>query len=214
MRHGTALIVGLAVGTVLVVATANAVSKPDVPEPAPRALRLKPIGAIEGENPAFDETRQPARVVAALGLKPGERVADVGAGLGYLTFRIAEAVGPSGRVVATDVEDEALDNLRARGLPNVLVRKVSPDDPGLEAGSFDLIVMSEVDHFLKDRVSYLKKLETALSPTGRIAVTHVRTLRAPLLAAAQQAGFRVDREYEGLVDHYLVVLVPAARSAF
>src|SRR5215831_4895227 len=73
---------------------------------------------------AFDQYRQPNRVVAALGLRRGQRVADVGAGHGYLTFRLADAVGPEGLVVATEIDDEALDALRAHRAKNVVVRKV------------------------------------------------------------------------------------------
>lgn len=173
---------------------------------------VKAIGAVEGVRPAYDHARQPALVVQALGLLPGQRVADVGAGLGYLTFRLAEAVGPAGRVVATDVDDDALRALRARAAPlaNVTVRRASPDDPGLEPAAYDLVLLSEVDHFLADRVAFLTKLRAALAPSGRIAVTHVRALRAPLVEAAERAGYEVVDGFDGLPDHYLVFLRPAA----
>jgi predicted methyltransferase len=157
-----------------------------------------------------DRYRQPDRVIAALGLTHGLRVADVGAGTGYLTFRLAEAVGPHGRVVATDVDDAALAVLSGHKptLPNVVVRKVAPDDPGLEAGSYDLILLSQVDQYLPDRVAYLTKLRAALAPSGRIAVTNRRPFRAPLLAAAERVGLAVVGEVTDLPAHFLVFLQP------
>jgi ubiquinone/menaquinone biosynthesis C-methylase UbiE len=157
---------------------------------------------------AFDRYRQPERVIAALGLELGRRVADVGAGRGYLTFRLAAAVGPKGRVVATDIDDAALDALRAHHADNVVVRKVAPDDPGLEAGSFDLIFLSEVDQYLPERVAYLRKLRAALAPGGRLAVTNRRGFRPALLTAADEAGYAVVGEITDLPNHFLVILRP------
>jgi ubiquinone/menaquinone biosynthesis C-methylase UbiE len=180
--------------------TADPGSRPDgAPEEAARA--------------SYDRFRQPDRVVAALGLARGQRVADVGAGRGYLTFRLADAVGPTGRVVATDIDDAALDALRAR-MPapaNVVVRKVAAGDPGLEPASFDLILLSAVDQYLADRVEYLTKLRAALAPGGRIAVTNRRSFRAPLLAAAERAGYVVVSEVPDLPVDFLVILEPARK---
>lgn len=173
---------------------------------------LHGTGGVEGADAAYDRSRQPARFIAALGIAPGQRIADVGAGQGYFTQRLAEAVGPTGRVVATDINDEALKRLRARviGRENIEVRKVEPDAPGLEAGAYDLILLSEVDHFLTDRVDYLTRLRAALTPQGRIAVTHLRAMRPPLVAAARTAGYSVVSEYNELPDHYLLFLRPTA----
>ncbi|MGE6759432.1 class I SAM-dependent methyltransferase [Corallococcus interemptor] len=172
---------------------------------------LHGTGGVEGVDAAYDRARQPARFIAALGITPGQRIADVGAGQGYFTQRLAEAVGPSGHVVATDINDEAIRRLAARmlGRKNVEVRKVEPDAPGLEPGAYDLILLSEVDHFLADRVDYLTRLRPALTPQGRIAVTHLRAMRPPLVAAAQAAGYTLVSEYNDLPDHYLVFLRPS-----
>ncbi len=157
-----------------------------------------------------DRIRQPARVIAALGLRPGQRVADVGAGPGYLTFRLAEAVGPSGRVVATDIDPAALAVLQAHAPANVTARKVDANDPGLEAGSYDMVLLSEVDHYLADRVDYLRRLAPTLTPDGRIAVTNRRSFRSLVLGAAQRAGYTVTGEVSDLPAHFLVFLRPTA----
>jgi ubiquinone/menaquinone biosynthesis C-methylase UbiE len=161
------------------------------------------------DRAARDRIRQPARIVAALGLAPGQRVADVGAGRGYLTFRLADAVGPSGRVVATDIEEGVLAVVQAQHRANVVTRKVAADDPGLEPASYDLVLLSEVDHYLPDRVVYLRKLRAVLAPGGRLAVTNRRAFRAPLLAAAAQAGYAVAGEVTDLPFHFLILLRPA-----
>jgi len=159
---------------------------------------------------AVDRHRQPERVVAALGLAPGQRVADVGAGTGYFTFRLAAAVGPTGRVVATDIDDAALAALRAHrpALAQVVVRKVTPDDPGLEPRAYDLVFLAQVDQYLRDRAAYLARLRGALAPGGRVAVLNRRVFRDQLLAAAARAGYRVAAEVTDLPDHFLVLLVP------
>ncbi|WP_083968092.1 class I SAM-dependent methyltransferase [Hyalangium minutum] len=171
---------------------------------------LHGVGGVEGVDAAYDRSRQPAKLVAALGIAPGQRVADVGAGLGYLTLRLSDAVGPTGQVVATDINDEALGMLRTRvsERKNIVVRKVPPDAPGLEKDAYDLILLSEVDHFFSDRVAYLTQLRSALTPNGRIAVTHLRAMRPPLVAAAEAAGYSVVSEYNGLPEHYLLFLQP------
>jgi predicted methyltransferase len=155
-----------------------------------------------------DRFRQPDRVVAALGLRAGQRVADVGAGQGYLTFRLADAVGPAGRVVATDIDDAALAVVRAQARANVIARRVAADDPGLEPAAYDLVLLSEVDHYLPDRALYLRKLRAALAPGGRIAVTNRRAFRAPLLEAAARAGYAIAGEVTDLPVHFLVFLRP------
>jgi ubiquinone/menaquinone biosynthesis C-methylase UbiE len=161
------------------------------------------------DRAARDRIRQPARLVAALDLLPGQRVADVGAGRGYLTFRLAEAVGPTGRVVATDIDAAALAVVEGQHRANVVTRRVAADDPGLEPASYDVVLLSEVDQYLPDRVAYLRKLRAALAPGGRLAVTNRRAFRAPLLAAAAQAGYAVAAEVSGLPFHFLVLLRPA-----
>jgi predicted methyltransferase len=159
---------------------------------------------------AFDRYRRPDELVAALKIAPGSVVADVGAGSGYLTHRLAAAAGARGRVVATDVDYVALQKIgRSRsGEAPIEIRKVAPDDPSLEAGGYDLILISEVDHLLPDRATWLTRLKAALKPGGRIAVCNRRLYRAPLLDAAAQAGLTLRDEYDKLPAHFLLFLQP------
>jgi ubiquinone/menaquinone biosynthesis C-methylase UbiE len=191
-------------------AACRAGREPAAADRAPAAA-TPAVAHDDADRAIRDRLRRPERLIAALGLKVGQRVADVGAGQGYLTFRLAEAVGPGGRVVATDIDEKALAILRAHAPPNVTARKVDANDPGLEAASYDMVLLSEVDHYLADRTDYLRRLAPALAPDGRIAVTNRRSFRAPLLAAAARAGYRVTGEVTDLPAHFLVLLRPEAR---
>jgi len=157
-----------------------------------------------------DRYRRPDLLVAALHLDAGATVADIGAGTGYLTHRLAARAGGRGRVVATDVDGDALGRIGAAlpGEAPIETRRVSPDDPGLEAGAYDLIVLSQVDHLLSDRASYFAKLARALAPGGRIAISNRRGFRAAALAAAEGAGLRTVSEYTQLPAHFLVEVKP------
>jgi predicted methyltransferase len=157
---------------------------------------------------AFDRYRQPGELVAALAIQPGDTVADVGAGSGYLTHRLAAAAGPRGKVVATDIDFAALQKIGPAGSGEapIEIRVVRPDDPSLEAATYRLILLSQVDHLLPDRADYLRRLSRALVPGGRIAVTNRRLFRAPLLEAAGAAGLRVANEHDRLPAHFLIFL--------
>jgi 2-polyprenyl-3-methyl-5-hydroxy-6-metoxy-1,4-benzoquinol methylase len=170
-------------------------------------------GAIEGEDPAFDRGLQPERIMEALVIRPGQNVADLGAGRGYFIPRLAAAVAPGGRVVATDIDDTALETLRVRfgSLPSVVVRQAAANDPGLEPGQYDLVLMSEMDHFLADRVDYLRRVRAALKPTGLVAVTHFTGMRDPLTQVVSTAGYRIVHELQ-TPQHYLVLLEPIASN--
>src|SRR5437868_3201703 len=104
------------------------------------------------EQARFDAERRPEKVVEALAIGPGSRVADVGAGAGLLTVHLARAVAPNGKVVATDIDARVLDllgqRMKAVGLDKLVEgRKVGADKPELEAGAYDAILLAEVDHY-------------------------------------------------------------------
>lgn len=194
------------------------------------ALAASCAGACQGEPDAapapaaramsaadYDAWRRPEVLVALLRLRAGDTVADVGAGRGYLTGRLAAAVGPGGRVVATDVDAAPLAELarrpRSPGAAPIETRQVAADRPGLENGRYDLVLLAEVDHYLADRAGYLRRLTAALSPRGRIAVSNRLQHRAALLAAARAADLAVEAEHTAeLPGQFLVLLAPAPAS--
>ena len=182
---------------------------------APRPIDAPEV-AVDDQS-RFDQERQPERLIALLGIKPGMTVADVGAGTGLLTVHVARAVYPGGQVVATDIDAAVLEYLGARleaaGYDTVVEpRKVAATDPGLEAGRFDLILLAQVDHYFDDRVAWLTKAVPALKPTGRIAITNRMQHRAAVMAAAASVGLQVVTEVNDLPGQF-VALFGRAPSA-
>ena len=165
---------------------------------------------IAREQARFDAERHPEKVVEALGIGPGSRVADIGAGSGLLTVHLARAVSPSGRVVATDIDGAVLDLLQSRltaaGLADVVERRVvSAERPELEPGAYDAILLAEVDHYFNDEVAWLKEAAKALKPKGRIVISNRIHHHPKSMAAAQKAGLKLEYESTPVPTHFIAV---------
>ena len=110
----------------------------------------------------------------AMGLAPGSRVADVGAGRGYLSVRLAKAVGADGRVYAVDIDEERLDDLhrlaRDESLPQLTPVHGQPADPRLPKGSLDAVVLVNTYHEIENPIPFLHRLARALRPGGRLVL--------------------------------------------
>jgi len=138
------------------------------------------MGAAGGEWLERD-TRQKeenvALAIAKLNLAPNSVVADIGAGTGYYTFRIAPKV-PQGKVYAVEVQDEFIAALETRkkelGLTNVAVIKGSNQSPNLPAGAVDLAIMVDVYHELEYPQEMLQAIHKTLKPTGKFLLLEYR----------------------------------------
>lgn len=164
------------------------------------------------EQQRYDAERRPEKVIEALGIGPGSRVADVGAGTGLLTVHLARAVAPNGTVVATDIDGAVLELLQQRlaavGLEEVVERRVvGAETPGLEAGSYDAILLAEVDHYFADPVGWLKGAQAALKPKGRIVISNRIHHRAKSMAAGEKAGLVLQSESTPVPTHFIAVFV-------
>lgn len=183
-------------------------------EPGGDPSAQRPPSDLGREQARFDAERRPEKVIEALGIGPGSRVADIGAGSGLLTVHLARAVKPNGRVVATDIDGAVLDLLQSRlaaaGLGDVVDRKVvDAEHPGLEAGAYDAILLAEVDHYFSDEVGWLREATRALKPGGRIVISNRIHHRARSLAAAKAAGMRLASESTPVPSHFIAVFVAA-----
>lgn len=141
-----------------------------------------PFSDVEHWVPVFEDAerkiwQKPLLVLDALGVMDGEVVADVGAGSGYFTGLLSILVGDAGKVYAVDIEQAMLDHIATRA--DVAANRVEyvlarPDDPKLPAGEVDLILIVDTWHHISKRPKYLKKLQQALSPEGRVVVIDYR----------------------------------------
>jgi ubiquinone/menaquinone biosynthesis C-methylase UbiE len=133
-------------------------------------------GWLERKERAKEEA--PEKLMKALDVKEGMVVADVGAGSGYHTFLLAPLVGPKGRVIASDIQQEMLDLVtkKAKDLKatNVETVKGTATDPKLPAGKVDLILMVDVYHEFEHPFEMTEKMVAALAPGGRLVFVEFR----------------------------------------
>jgi SAM-dependent methyltransferase len=187
----------------------------------PIAEIISPIWATERERDAVGESDQ---LIRLLGLTPGMSVADVGAGSGYHTVRLARALGPDGRVFAQDVTPKYLAGLQRRvrdeGLSNVTLGLGEPHDPRLPPGSVDAAILVHMYHEIAQPFAFLYNLVPALKPGARVGIVDLDRptwehgtprdlLRCELAAVGyEQIGFS---ELAGKIG-YLAVFAPPAEA--
>ncbi|HTE42745.1 MAG TPA: class I SAM-dependent methyltransferase [Steroidobacteraceae bacterium] len=139
---------------------------------------MGPGGMLWLERPERESEEQPALVIEAMNLKGGETVVDFGAGSGYYTFRLAEAVGPKGTVIAVDIEQKMLDFIRQRAArenrTNVGLLRSTETDPRLPSNRVDWLIMVDVYHELSFPYEVMSRIRDALKPGGRVALIEFR----------------------------------------
>lgn len=180
------------------------------------------------EDSERDAWQMPDEVVRALPLpRRDATVADIGAGSGYFTRRLAAEV-PEGRVYAVDVdgefEDYLLANREAWGTPNIEPHLAMYDDPMLPSGGIDLVFAANTYAYIRDRVGYFDKVRSALRADGRLVLIEFRpdanppgsiapdpehrVSREAALAELAEAGFTLEREETFLPHQWFLVLKP------
>jgi len=162
-----------------------------------------------------------------LDLKPGERIADIGAGSGYFTFRFARHVGNTGQVYAVDISPDMILHLNRRirdlGLGNVRTVLADPDDPLLGDRSVDRVFICETWHHIDKHAQYLTLLEKMLRPGGQVIIVdfqkketpvgppmEMRASRGEVVRELEQSGFRLVKEHTFLPYQYYLVFSPGA----
>lgn len=193
---------------------------------SPTRGRLFPpqeLGQLEG--PDREEWQQPERVMDALGIADGARVADLGAGGGWFTIRLARRVGPNGIVYAEDVQQPMVDAIGRRvqreGLHNVQTILGTFTNPRLEPGTVHAALMVDLYPQLSDPVPLLRNVRAALTPNGRLGIIDFKpggfgpgpddNRMAPetIIRDAAQAGLRLISHETFLRYQYLLVFAPA-----
>lgn len=179
MRAGVALAVALAV---LLPACDRVDADADRPETSREFPRADRAVSAAGQNSvsteeARDDRNEATTVMDLASLEPGMTVADIGAGEGYYTVRLAERVGSKGRVLAQDIDEGAVQRLGQRverdRLDNVSIKLGAPDDPRLPENSFDRVFLVHMYHEVTEPYAFLWRLRPALRKGGRVIVVDV-----------------------------------------
>ncbi|MBF0502180.1 MAG: class I SAM-dependent methyltransferase [Candidatus Riflebacteria bacterium] len=133
------------------------------------------------ENPVRLKDMQPDRVIDVFGVKNGEIVADIGAGTGFFTFRLANKVGPAGRVFAVEIEDQLLDFIRRKmdknKVTNIIPIKSSDPAPNLPPAICDKIFVAGSYYYFPDSVLFMSNARKALKPGGLVAVVDLENAK-------------------------------------
>jgi ubiquinone/menaquinone biosynthesis C-methylase UbiE len=178
------------------------------------------IGALD--DPKRDAYQKPQEVLAALNIRPGEVIADIGAGSGYFTFPLARRVGESGKVYAVDVSPDMIlqINRRIRDLRSTNVVSVlsDADDPLLPSASVDRFFFCDSWHHIENQPKYLSQIKKLLKPRGEIVMIdfhkkelpvgpplRMKIAREDLIRQMNDNGFRLTREHTFLPYQYFLV---------
>lgn len=172
------------------------------------------------DDPARDEWQKPASVVTAMAIAPGMTIADVGAGTGYFEPHLSKAAGPTGKVLAIDIEADMVrwTNERAKreSLANVEARLGTQGDPRLDPSSTDRILVVDTWHHVEDRAGYAKKLAAALRPGGIVFIVdftresphgppaHARLTAEEVSADLRAAGLEPKKVEANLPHQYMI----------
>ena len=194
-------------------------------EPGPFPAADRPVAPIVSDRWSTEEARdrvnEAETVMDRAGIAPGMTVADIGAGEGYYTIRLATRVGDDGRVLAQDIVPEVRDALAERvnreRLDNVSVKLGEPADPMLPANSFDRILLVHMYHEIEEPYEFLWRLRPALVAGGRVIVVDANRPTAqhgtpPALLDCEFAAVgyrRIDRQAMPTAGGYLAIFEAA-----
>jgi ubiquinone/menaquinone biosynthesis C-methylase UbiE len=173
-------------------------------------------------RPERESDEHPDEALDAIGVQRGSTVADVGAGVGYFTWRLAERVGPGGVVYGEDIQQPMLDllakNMTARHLTNVRPVLGTTDDPKLPKNSIDLVILVDVYHEFSEPEKMLDRIRESLKPNGRIVFLEYRAedpevpIRpehkmtvSQVRAEVQPEGYRFDKTIEVLPQQHIII---------
>jgi ubiquinone/menaquinone biosynthesis C-methylase UbiE len=175
--------------------------------------------AKEFDDPARDTWQMPARIIDTLGFKAGQSVADIGAGTGYFSIRLAN-VPAAPTVYAVDIEPSMVQYLKARaanaGLTNVIAVQANADSPNLPA-PVDTVLVVDTYHHIANRVEYFRKLRASFKPSGRLTIIDFRKdaptgpppefrfTEAQITSELMQAGYRLRESYTFLPRQLFLV---------
>ncbi|MCS7024067.1 MAG: class I SAM-dependent methyltransferase [Bryobacteraceae bacterium] len=196
----------------------------------------RPIADVMGfggapwlERPEREQEEAPQRALELIGIEPGTVIADVGAGTGYFTRRLAKRTGPTGKVYAVDIQPRMIEALKKsvarENLTNVEAIVSKEDDPMLPRGEIDLILMVDVYHEFAYPQLMLRKLREALKPEGRLVLLEFKKedpavpIRFEHKMSIEEArveveaeGFKLVKVISSLPRQHILIFKPGARK--
>ena len=181
------------------------------------------IGALE--DPKRDAYQKPHEVLTALNIKPGEVIADIGAGTGYFSFRFAHFVGDKGKVYAVDVSPDMIRYINRRSretkTTNVVTVLADNDDPLLPDQSVNRFFICDVWHHVDNQTKYLSLMKKMLKPGGEVVMIdfhkkelplgpppQMKIAREDLIKQLEANGYRLSKEHTFLPYQYFLVFAP------
>jgi SAM-dependent methyltransferase len=181
------------------------------------------------ERPEREQEENPEGALDALNLKPGMVVADVGAGSGYMSVKLARRVGSTGKVYAEDVQPEMLEKVRANaakaGFKNIQTVQGTFTDPKLPALQMDLVLLVDVYHEFSEPQKMLRGIRGSLKPDGRLVLLEYRgedpsipilpehkMTVAQVKTELEAEGFKLGPVIETLPRQHILVLTKAAAA--
>ncbi len=179
-------------------------------------------GASWLTRPERESEEQPDEALKAIGIARGSVAADIGAGSGFMTLRMARLVGPQGKVYGEDIQPRMLEllrqNLKKEKLSNVEPVLGEIDDPKLPAASLDLVLLVDVYHEFSEPQKMLRRIREALKPDGRLVLLEYRgedpnvPIRpehkmtvAQVKAELEPEGYRLDQVKEDLPRQHILI---------
>jgi len=172
-----------------------------------------------------DRWQKPDEVVKSLDLKPGDVIADIGAGNGYFTRRFAQAVSPGGEALGLEISSSLVESMRRDadrlGVDTYKPILVEPDDPGFEPGSVEVVFLCNAYHHLRNRVDYFKKVSKGLKKDGRVVIVDFynrqmeigpppshTVAKKVVLEEMKAAGYQLISDRDFLSNQYYLVFEP------
>src|SRR5262245_30189630 len=205
-----------------------AAQAPQASKPKPRLFRAQDLGLLE--SPDRVEWQKPDQIMDTLRIADGSVVADLGAGSGWFTIRLARRVGPNGKVYAEDIQREMIDAIDRRrkreGLRNVEPILGTALNPGLPSGKVDAVLIVDSYYEMEAPVVLLRNVAKSLKPGGRIGIVNYskagfgpgppmdeRVDPSLVIADAEAAGLRIVARPDFLPFQYMLVLERADSRA-
>jgi ubiquinone/menaquinone biosynthesis C-methylase UbiE len=195
--------------------------------------QIAPVMGASGagwlDRPERESEEAPDQALDALALRAGMTVADVGAGTGYMSLRMARRVGPTGKVYANDLQPEMLQKLRAKSqrekLTNVETVQGTESDPKLPPNAIDLVLLVDVYHEFSQPQAMLNRIRESLKPDGRLVLLEYRKedpsvpIRiehkmsvAEVKTEVEAEGYKLDQVIEKLPRQHIIIFRKSAKG--